>query len=158
MTSNHDEEECRVLQKHSRNERANWVQRSGHPVVHDTREQPPAVCFNTVEALNTRNQSKAEHLWPLPPTNEPVTSFGDSGLFGAFGGPDGEGNGGSTVMNDEESPERRGLRGRLNNVLLMTSRALSTLGRTLATVAAIHYIWLILDSSLYQRVTSDNNI
>ena len=61
-------------------------------------------------------------------------------------------------MADGESPERRGLRGRLNNVLLMTSRALSTLGRTLATLAAIHYIWLILGSSWYQRVTSDNDI
>ena len=149
MTSNHDEEECRVLQKHSRNERANWVQRSGHPAVHDTREQPPAICFNAVDALNTKNPSKAEHLWPLPPTNEPVTSFDDSGLFGAFGGADGEGNGGSTVMNDEESPERRGLRGRFNAVLLMTSRALWTLGHALATVAAIHNVLLILGSSLY---------
>ena len=61
-------------------------------------------------------------------------------------------------MADGESPERRGLRGRFNAVLLMTSRALWTLGHALATVAAIHYLWLTLGSSWYQRVTSDNDI
>ena len=140
MTSNHDAEECRVLKKHSRDERANWVGRLGHPVVRDTRKQPPAICFNAVEPLNTKTLSKTEHLRPLAPTNEPVTSFDCSGLFDAFAGADGEGIGGSTVMSDEEAPERLGLCGKLNNVHLMTSRVLSTLCRALAIVAAIHYI------------------
>ena len=152
MTSNHDAEECRVLKKHSRDERANWVERLSHPVVHDTREQPPAICFNAVEPLNTKTLSKAEHLWPLAPTNEPVTSSDGSGLFEVSGGADGGGVGGSTVMSDEEAPERLGLRGKFNNVHLMTSRTLSTLCRALAIMAEINYIWLILGSSLYQRV------
>ena len=108
-----------------------------------------------MEPLDTKTLSKTQHLWPLAPTNEPVTSFDGSGLFEAFGGADGEGIGGSTVISDEEAPERLGLRGKFNNVHLMTSRALSTLCRALVIVAAIHYIWLILGSSLYQRVMSD---
>lgn len=53
MTSNHGEEEFRVRQKHSSNERAIWAQRPGHPVVHDTKQQAPAISLNAAEGLNT---------------------------------------------------------------------------------------------------------
>lgn len=61
-------------------------------------------------------------------------------------------------MSDEGQLKRLGLRDRFSDVLLMASRASSTLARALAIVVFIHVVWLIVGSSLYQSVTSDNDI
>lgn len=58
-------------------------------------------------------------------------------------------------MSDGEV-EALGLRGKRNYRLLMTSRTLPILARTLAVVTATDYVWLRLGSSLYHRVTSSN--
>ena len=133
------QEECRALQQRNQ-QTANFAQWSGYPPATATREHPPAISFNALEAPKA-NHPQADNLWPSAPTNKPIASFDSSGLFGAFKGADGEDAGGP------------GFWRRARNVLRGIRETLSPIVHALDIMTIVHYIWLMFGNSFYSRAT-----
>ena len=136
--------------------------------------------------MPTRDEpSKEESVWPFGPTGEAVASFDTSGFFSGFGGATSEDTESSTFEIEEGPSQGLGLWNHTTGGLAAImglfgaflnapseetinsgaqapgtrthiTGTLATLARALIMMVMLHYAWLTLGSSLYNRVALTN--
>ena len=150
-STTHSDETCRRQQQQMGNSgSANWAnQGSDYPAVL-TASDPPlgsnikeqGISFAAVEVPTREELSKEQSFWPSGPTGEAVASFDTSGLFSGF-------EGATSEEATNSGAQARGTRTHITDTL-------TTLTRALVLAVMLHYVWLTLGSSPYNRVASTN--